>query len=73
MVSQIGLTITQQENGTNEWYNNPGFTEVIDGPELVKDMKSQARRFDADLIDGIVANVDADEHPFRVEHKNVDF
>ncbi|RQG98530.1 FAD-dependent oxidoreductase [Natrarchaeobius oligotrophus] len=57
---------------TTDVANYPGFPEGIGGPELVNDMKEQARRFGADLINGIVDSVDASSRPFRVELTNGD-
>ena len=57
---------------TTDVANYPGFPDGIGGPELVNDMKAQARQFGADLINGIVADVDASSRPFRVELTNGD-
>jgi len=52
---------------TTEVDNYPGFPEGISGPELVNNMKEQARRFGADIENGVVASVDDSTRPFRVE------
>ncbi|ELY90984.1 FAD-dependent oxidoreductase [Natrialba taiwanensis] len=52
---------------TTDVANYPGFPEGIGGPELVNNMKEQARQFGAELKNGIVESVDADSRPFRVE------
>ncbi len=57
---------------TTDVANYPGFPEGISGPELVNNMKEQARQFGADLINGIVESVDTDGRPFRVELANGD-
>ncbi|MCU4925575.1 glutaredoxin 3 [Halobacteria archaeon AArc-dxtr1] len=57
---------------TTDVANYPGFPEGISGPELVNNMKEQARRFGADLINGIVDSVDATDRPFRLELTNGD-
>jgi thioredoxin reductase (NADPH) len=57
---------------TTEVDNYPGFPEGISGPELVNNMKTQAKRFGADVKHGIVTSVDDSERPFRVELKNGD-
>jgi len=57
---------------TTDVANYPGFPEGISGPELVNKMKEQAKRFGAELKNGIVASVDADSRPFRVELSNGD-
>ncbi|ARS91363.1 FAD-dependent oxidoreductase [Natrarchaeobaculum aegyptiacum] len=57
---------------TTDVANYPGFPEGISGPELVNNMKEQARKFGADLKNGIVESVDADQRPFRVELTNGD-
>ncbi|WP_312912055.1 FAD-dependent oxidoreductase [Natronosalvus caseinilyticus] len=52
---------------TTDVANYPGFPEGISGPELVNDMKEQARQFGAELKNGIVANVERLEDPSVVE------
>jgi thioredoxin reductase (NADPH) len=57
---------------TTEVDNYPGFPEGISGPELVNNMKEQAKRFGAEVEHGIVESVDDSTRPFRVEMKNGD-
>ncbi|MFC6718761.1 glutaredoxin 3 [Natrialbaceae archaeon GCM10025810] len=57
---------------TTDVANYPGFPEGISGPELVNNMKEQARKFGAELKNGIIESVDADTSPFRVELTNGD-
>ncbi|WP_459889010.1 FAD-dependent oxidoreductase [Halostagnicola bangensis] len=57
---------------TTDVANYPGFPDGIGGPELVNNMKEQAKQFGAELKNGIIANVDASSRPFRVELTNGD-
>ncbi|WP_152040485.1 NAD(P)/FAD-dependent oxidoreductase [Salinigranum salinum] len=57
---------------TTEVDNYPGFPEGISGPELVTNMKEQAKRFGAEVKHGIVVDVDDSSRPFRLELKNGD-
>ncbi|AHG00099.1 thioredoxin reductase [Halostagnicola larsenii XH-48] len=57
---------------TTDVANYPGFPEGIGGPELVNNMKAQAKQFGAELKNGIIADVDASSRPFRVELTNGD-
>jgi thioredoxin reductase (NADPH) len=57
---------------TTEVDNYPGFPEGISGPELVNNMKTQAKRFGAELRHGIVESVDDSVRPFRVTLRNGD-
>jgi len=57
---------------TTEVDNYPGFPEGISGPELVQNMKEQAKRFGAEVRHGIVESVDDSERPFRVTLTNGD-
>jgi thioredoxin-disulfide reductase len=57
---------------TTEVDNYPGFPEGISGPELIQDMKSQAERFGAEIKNGAVEDVTADDRPFTVRLTNGD-
>ncbi|SNZ04263.1 thioredoxin reductase (NADPH) [Natronoarchaeum philippinense] len=57
---------------TTDVANYPGFPEGISGPELVNNMKEQAKRFGADLKNGIIESVDDSSRPFRVELRSGD-
>jgi thioredoxin reductase (NADPH) len=57
---------------TTDVANYPGFPDGISGPDLVNDMKEQAKQFGAEIDHGIVVDVDASDRPFRVELKNGD-
>jgi thioredoxin reductase (NADPH) len=48
---------------TTDVDNYPGFPEGIGGPELVNDMKAQARKFGADVENGVVESVDVADDP----------
>ncbi len=46
--------------------NFPGFPEGVMGPRLMEDMKKQAERFGAEILNGYVDRVELGAHPFRV-------
>jgi thioredoxin reductase (NADPH) len=46
--------------------NFPGFPEGINGPDLVENMKKQARNFGAEFVDGSVIDADFSARPFRL-------
>lgn len=52
---------------TTDVANYPGFPEGISGPDLVNNMKEQAKRFGAEVDHGVVVDVDDSTRPFRVE------
>jgi len=55
---------------TTDVENYPGFPEGISGPELVTNMKDQARKFGAEIKNGVVESVDVEESsgPGRTFH-----
>jgi len=46
--------------------NYPGFAEGIMGPQLMEDMRKQAQRFGAEIVNGFVHVAKLKEQPFRV-------
>src|ERR1700749_2545417 len=46
--------------------NFPGFPEGIQGPELVENIKKQAKRFGADFQMADLLSADLSERPFRL-------
>ena len=57
---------------TTDVENYPGFPEGISGPDLINRMKQQARKFGADVKNGIIETVAVDNRTFRVELTNGD-
>ncbi|WP_435124927.1 NAD(P)/FAD-dependent oxidoreductase [Halobaculum sp. D14] len=57
---------------TSEVENFPGFPEGINGAEFINNAKEQAKRFGADVKNGVVESIDDDVRPFRVELSNGD-
>ena len=48
---------------TTDVENYPGFAKGIMGPELMKEMRSQAERFGTEFLTGDVTAVDFKQHP----------
>src|SRR5260370_10797452 len=46
--------------------NYPGFPDGIMGPELIENMRKQAKKFGAEFKAGAVNEVDVSERPFRI-------
>jgi thioredoxin reductase (NADPH) len=46
--------------------NYPGFSEGIMGPQLMDEMRKQAQRFGAEIVNGYVHAVKLKQHPFHV-------
>lgn len=51
---------------TTEVENYPGFAKGIMGPELMKEMRTQAERFGTAFLTGDVSAVDLTRHPFGI-------
>jgi thioredoxin reductase (NADPH) len=61
-----GLEAGGQLSMTTEVENFPGFPEGILGPDLVENMKEQAKRFGAEYRTGAVTKVDLSKRPFTL-------
>lgn len=51
---------------TTEVENYPGFAKGVMGPELMKEMRTQAERFGTELLTGDVSGVDFKKRPFAI-------
>lgn len=58
---------------TTEVENFPGFIEGIQGPDLMQNMRKQAERFEAEIIDTNVDSVDFKSKPFRITAGGSDY
>ncbi len=61
-----GLQAGGQLTTTTEVENYPGFSHAIMGPELMKEMRSQAERFGTTFSQGDVTSVDLKKKPFNI-------
>ena len=52
---------------TTEIENFPGYSEGVAGTRMMEDLRAQAIRFGAEVISGLVTNVDFSERPFKVK------
>lgn len=63
-----------QEGGqlmiTTEVENFPGFPDGIMGPELIQNMKTQAKKFGSDFITSDVSDIDLSKRPYLIKLDN---
>ena len=52
--------------------NWPGYRDGIMGPALMDEMRAQAQRFGAEIINGYVTNVDLSRRPFVIRYNDVE-
>ncbi len=55
---------------TTEVDNFPGFPQGVMGPELIGNMKDQAKRFGAEFIQEVATSVDFSSRPFTIKTDN---
>jgi thioredoxin reductase (NADPH) len=51
---------------TTDVENYPGFSEGIQGPELMDEFRNQAERFGTEFMEGWITEVDLSERPFQI-------
>ena len=59
-----GLQMGGQLTQTTDIENFPGFPDGIDANEMMENFRKQAARFDADIRDGVITDVDFSQKPY---------
>src|SRR5262245_16225687 len=57
---------------TTDVENYPGFSEGIQGPELMAEFRKQAERFGTEFMEAWITEVDLSERPFTLYVENGD-
>jgi thioredoxin reductase (NADPH) len=55
---------------TTDVENYPGFSEGIQGPDLMLEFRKQAERFGTEFLEEWITEADLSEHPFRLQTRN---
>ena len=55
---------------TTDVENYPGFSEGIQGPDLMVEFRKQAKRFGTEFLEDWITDADLSERPFRLETEN---
>ena len=63
-VVYCGLQMGGQLTQTTDIENFPGFPDGIDANEMMENFRKQAARFDADIRDGVITEVDFSQKPY---------
>ena len=63
-VLYCGLQMGGQLTQTTIVENFPGYPEGVDGNQMMMDLQAQAKRFGADIRDGIIVKVDFSKKPY---------
>src|SRR6201997_2191384 len=61
-----GLTPGGQLTITTDVENYPGFADVIQGPWLMEQMRTQAEHVGTEVVNDIVISADLSERPFKI-------
>ena len=61
-----GMQPGGQLTTTTEVDNFPGYSEGVEGPKMMEDLKKQAERFGSEIRWGMVTSVDTSQRPFKV-------
>ncbi len=57
---------------TTEVENFPGYVDGVAGPKMMEDLRAQALRFGANIVPGLVTEVDFSDRPFKVKVNGTD-
>lgn len=63
-IEYCGLQMGGQLTTTTTVENFPGYPQGVDGNQMMADLQEQARRFGADVRDGIITEIDLSKAPY---------
>jgi thioredoxin reductase (NADPH) len=58
---------------TTEVENFPGYMDPVQGPDIIRDMETQAKHFGTRIVSDTIRTIDTSVYPFHIQGETVDY